>query len=122
LMSRINQVLATNNRHNRFMTLQLLEINGKASTVRWASAGHDPAIVFDPATDAFHALDGGDIPLGIDEKVEYGDFTSPPLAPGSILAIGTDGVWETFNSDNQQYGKDRLRSVIRANHNHTADQ
>jgi sigma-B regulation protein RsbU (phosphoserine phosphatase) len=120
LMTRVNQVLAGNNRHKRFMTLALLEIDARTSTVKWASAGHDPAIVFDPATGEFHELDGGDIPLGVDEGVDYADYQSRQFTPGSLMVIGTDGVWETFNASKEFYGKDRLREIIRSNHTLTA--
>jgi sigma-B regulation protein RsbU (phosphoserine phosphatase) len=115
LMTRINQVLAANNRHHRFMTLALLEIDGRNATVGWASAGHDPAIVLDPATGQFEELDAGDIPLGLDERVEYADYRSRPFAPGTVMVMGTDGIWETLNTNEELYGKDRLRQVIRAN-------
>lgn len=122
LMTRINHVLARNNRHHRFMTLLLLEIDARTSSVNWSSAGHDPAIIFDPKNGRFRELDGADIPLGLEENVEYEDFTSPPLPAGSILVIGTDGVWEMFDNLEQQYGKDRLREVIRVNHASSAAQ
>jgi phosphoserine phosphatase RsbU/P len=114
LMTRANQVLAADNRHNRFMTLALLEINGESGMVNWASAGHDPAIVYEPQVQKFRELEGSDLPLGVAEGVDYPDYHSEPLTPGSVLVIGTDGVWEMLNEQQQQYGKDRLREVIRA--------
>src|SRR5262249_28642064 len=97
LMTRTNDVLASNNRHNRFMTLPLLKIDGATGRVSWASAGHDPAIVFDPAADRFTELEGGDVPLGVMEGVEYPEYHSDPLTPGSVLVIGTDGIWEMLD-------------------------
>jgi sigma-B regulation protein RsbU (phosphoserine phosphatase) len=120
LMTRANQVLAADNRHNRFMTLALLEINGESGVVNWASAGQDPAIVYEPQAKSFRELEGSDLPLGVAENVDYPDYHSDPLTPGSILVIGTDGVWEMQNEQQQQYGKDRLREVIRANSTSTA--
>jgi sigma-B regulation protein RsbU (phosphoserine phosphatase) len=113
LMTRTNRVLAADNRHNRFMTLLLMTIDADTRIARWASAGHDPVIVFDPATDVFVELDGGDLPLGIFESSEYREFVSQPLPPGAVLMLGTDGVWEMFNDRKEQYGKQRLRELIR---------
>ncbi len=45
LMTRTNDVLCAGNRHNWFMTLLLPQVDGRARSARWASAGHDPAIV-----------------------------------------------------------------------------
>jgi serine phosphatase RsbU (regulator of sigma subunit) len=116
LMTRTNQVLASDNRHNRFMTLSLLMIDAQSRTVRWASAGHDPAIVFDPAVQAFHELEGGDMPLGVMTDLTYQEYSCEPLAVNSVLAIGTDGVWELFNAAGEMYGKTRLQAVIRKHH------
>lgn len=116
LMTRTNQILAADNRHNRFMTLSLLQIDAESRVVKWASAGHDPTIVFHPQTQTFAELDGGDLALGIMEGIEYEEFQSDPMPPDSVLVIGTDGVWEMFDERDNQYGKHRLQAVIRAHH------
>jgi sigma-B regulation protein RsbU (phosphoserine phosphatase) len=122
LLTRTNQILCQNNRHNRFMTLALLLIDSQSRTVRWASGGHDPAIVFNAQSESFSELKGSDLMLGIAPDTEYEEFVSEPLAPNTIIAIGTDGIWEMFNEKNEQYGKDRLRAVIQKNHTTTAAQ
>jgi len=43
----------------------------------------------------------------------YREQTSGPFRPGQILFIGTDGVWEMPDVKGEQFGKDRLRDVIR---------
>jgi sigma-B regulation protein RsbU (phosphoserine phosphatase) len=118
LMSRVNHVLAQDARHGLFMTLSLLVIDVDERAVRWASAGHDPVIVYDPASDQFADLDGGDIPLGVTDGVEYEEFSRDALAQGSVLVVGTDGIWEAKNGADEMYGKARLRELIRR---HAAD-
>ena len=83
--------------------------------VRWASAGHDPTIVYDPARNDFFDLEGGDIPLGINSGYPFQDFVHEGIGPGWILFAGTDGVWEARDEQHEMYGKDRLRDVIRRN-------
>src|SRR4051812_8147238 len=80
LMTRTNQVLAADNRHERFMTLALLRIDAESRVVKWASGGHDPALVFDPGSQTFRQLEGGEMPLGISEGVEYQEYRCDPLA------------------------------------------
>jgi len=41
--------------------------------------------------------------------------TKAGLAQGQIIAIGTDGIWETFNQDGEMFGKHRYREIIRKN-------
>jgi serine phosphatase RsbU (regulator of sigma subunit) len=122
LMTRTNHVLAADNRHNRFVTLSLLLIEADTRIVRWASAGHDPAIVYDPRTDSSRELEGGDVPLGVMDAVEYEEFTTNALAADSVIIIGTDGVWEMLNERQEQYGKERMQRVVREHHARPAAQ
>jgi phosphoserine phosphatase RsbU/P len=116
LMTRTNQVLASDNRHNRFVTLALLLIDADSGKIRWASAGHDPAVVYDPRSDKTRELEGGDVPLGVATGVEYSEYTSEPLSPGSVVIVGTDGIWEMMSEEQKQYGKERMQRVIREHH------
>jgi sigma-B regulation protein RsbU (phosphoserine phosphatase) len=120
LLTHTNNVLAASNRHHRFMTLSLLEIDGNSGRVTWASAGHDAPIVFDPGAGEFRELEGGDLPLGVTEGVEYAEYSGAAVLPGGVLVIGTDGVWEMVNGRQEQYGKERLRAVIRRHHARSA--
>lgn len=113
LMRKCNQVLAEDRRHNQFMTLALMVIDPVSRTIRWANAGHDPAIIFRAATSRFDEVHGGDIPLGIETDINYLDYDIPGLNDGDLLIIGTDGIWDTRNDDGERFGKDRLREIVR---------
>lgn len=119
LLNRVNKVLY-NERDSRFMTLALVHLEPASRRVRWASAGHDPTIVYRPATGDFEELDGAGIPLGIDDSYSYQDYRRESLAPGEVLVIGTDGVWEAPGPGGTMFEKHRLRDVIRANHDRPA--
>jgi sigma-B regulation protein RsbU (phosphoserine phosphatase) len=56
------------------------------------------------------------------DDTEYREQTSAPLQPGQVLFIGTDGVWELPDAKGDQFGKDRLREVIREAAARTADE
>lgn len=122
LMTRVNEVLARDARHQRFMTMDLVVVDPKSSTLRWASAGHDPPLIYSPVRDAFREVEGGDIPLGLAEGVQYEEYAVKDVEPGSIIVIGTDGIWEAPNSGNERFGKERLCEIIRAHaHGSAAD-
>lgn len=115
LMRQINLVLAGDS-HGRFVTMALLVVELDRSgerRARWASAGHDPTIVYHGDRDEFDELPGGDIPLGIDADVDYEEYRREGFRAGDVLVIGTDGIWEMVNESHEQFGKDRLRDVIR---------
>lgn len=114
----VNQQLCDSEFTGRFMTLMYLIVENPAQTnapirVRYLSAGHDPVEVYRPADDSFFELAGRDIPLGIDDDWQYNEQTSDALRPGDVLVAGTDGIWECFNAQDEQFGKDRMRETIR---------
>ena len=98
-----------------FMTLLLMALDPATGAARWASAGHDPPFVYDPAENAFAASGRGGLALGLKEGVSYPEHELPPLRSGQVCLVATDGVWETFNEDGEMFGKDRLREFIRRN-------
>ncbi|MBW2468440.1 MAG: SpoIIE family protein phosphatase, partial [Deltaproteobacteria bacterium] len=95
-----------------FMTLFYSEINARERDMCWVSAGHDPALLFDPVTDSFTSLSGKGLPLGVDENAVY-DEAHHPLIPGNIIIIGTDGIWEASDQQGDMFGKDRLQDLVR---------
>ncbi len=115
----VNRQLASDVAGGRFMTLFCLEIDGEA--LRWASAGHDPALVRRPGG-GFEELAGEDIPLGVDGNWIFHENSGSAPPPGSVLVIGTDGVWETRDPDGAEFGKDALKAVIDANADASADE
>lgn len=112
LMMGVNKVLAEG-RHRRFMTMSLIVIDPAQGSARWASAGHDPPILYRPSEDAFEELEGGDMPLGLDGDVRYEEYARSGLQPGDFIVIGTDGIWEAASRERELFGKDRLRALIR---------
>ena len=53
--------------------------------------------------------------MWMDEGFRYEENLKTDLAPGQVIVIGTDGIWETCNRGGQMYGKERFRNIIREN-------
>jgi sigma-B regulation protein RsbU (phosphoserine phosphatase) len=115
LMRKVNHVLSEDRRHNQFMTLVLMVIDPVTQTIRWANAGHDPAIIYRARTGTIEQLHGGDIPLGIETDIKYENYEFAGIEPGDVMIIGTDGIWDTRNDAGDRFGKERLQDVIRQN-------
>lgn len=95
----------------RFMTLFHLRIDMAQKRFFWVRAGHDPALLFDPGQGAFTQLAGPGLPLGVYADCRY-EEGSHPITPGQILAIATDGLWETHNKERELFGKTRFKAVL----------
>uniref|UniRef100_I2Q4N4 Serine phosphatase RsbU, regulator of sigma subunit n=1 Tax=Desulfovibrio sp. U5L TaxID=596152 RepID=I2Q4N4_9BACT len=96
----------------RFMTLFYLEIDRAAGTAAYARAGHDPAFLFDPATGRVTELTAKGMALGVAEEARYETGTVAGLAPGQVILIGSDGLWEAENEAGKMFGKDRTRAIL----------
>ncbi|MFQ3671778.1 MAG: SpoIIE family protein phosphatase, partial [Verrucomicrobiia bacterium] len=109
----VNDQLVSDASGGQFLTLFCLSLVPNTGHLRWTSAGHDPALVFNPVTGQFRELAGGGLALGIMPGRRYETF-SGVLALGEWIILATDGVWEARRKDGEMFGKDRLREVIRA--------
>ena len=96
-----------------FMTLFYIEIDPGGHTARWVRAGHEPALLYCPVRDRFEELAGNGTPLGVDQDFGYTQQTLSALHPGTILAVGTDGIWEARDPEGRFFGKERFRDIIR---------
>jgi sigma-B regulation protein RsbU (phosphoserine phosphatase) len=104
-----------------FMTFFYCELTERETEVQWVRAGHDPALVYDPSTDAFDELKGQGPALGLDISFEYDSFHRR-IETGQVIMIGTDGIWEMHNKAGEMFGKKALMKIIRSNHTASARQ
>ena len=119
----ISEIITAMNRHltrdilesGRFMTLFYMTIDPEKKHIDWVRAGHDPAIIYDPARDEFEELKGSGVALGVNEVFDYEENYRRDLTNGQIIAIGTDGIWEAVNREGEMFGKARFRNIIREN-------
>jgi serine phosphatase RsbU (regulator of sigma subunit) len=123
VVSDVNRQLAADVKDSgRFMTLFYTEIDKPNNSIRWVSAGHEPAMVYNPATDSFNDLNGGNnLPLGVFEDAEF-EEKNRELVPGQVIIIATDGIWEARNPDGNMFGKDRIYQIIRQNASASANE
>ncbi len=103
-----------------FMTLFYLTIDTKNDCLYWVRAGHDPAIFYDPGTDAFEELRGAGIALGVDIDGHYAQYQKTDLKKGQIILLGSDGLWEARNPKGEMFGKAPIQQIIRKHAGATA--
>ena len=97
------------------MTLFYMTIDPIAGRLGWVRTGHDPAILYDPATERFEELRGDGIALGVDRNWRYVENHKADLTPGQIIFLGTDGIRETRNPHGKMFGKNPVCDVLRKN-------
>ena len=122
IITDVNRYLSLDTaRTGDFMTLFYCELTEGEMEARWVRAGHDPALVYDPAEDVFEKLAGEGTAFGIDSSYEY-HSSDYHLKPGQIIMIGTDGIWEMRNKAGDMFGKETLMEIVRRNQPRSARQ
>jgi len=104
---------------NLFITMFYSEIDLKEKCFRWVHAGHESALSYDSATDTSDILGGEGLPLGVMHDWVY-EESKIQIQPGQIILIGTDGIKEACNPENEHFGNERLQIVIKDNHRKSA--
>lgn len=113
-ITHVNRLLIKDTEKNgNFVTLFMAAFDMSAHTIEWVRAGHDPALLYDPDSDRITELGGEGIALGLTDDWTYKRMRYEDWKPGQIVLICTDGVWETENPNGEQFGKARLRNVLR---------
>jgi sigma-B regulation protein RsbU (phosphoserine phosphatase) len=124
----LTDIMGALNRHltedigssGHFMTLFLLTVDLSRRRLEWVRAGHDPALCYDPVRDRFQELQGQGMAMGVDQDADYPTAVMDGLAPGQVIAVGTDGIWEARDRDGTMFGKARFETLIRQHHRQSA--
>jgi sigma-B regulation protein RsbU (phosphoserine phosphatase) len=116
VIDRANALLCDDITDGSFMTLVLLVVDPASGAVRWVNAAHDAPLVYHVPSGTFVPLPGSDIPLGIDAGWGYSEHTAAIPAGEVLIALGTDGIWETENAAGEAFGRGRWERLVRENH------
>jgi len=104
-----------------FATAMFLVFDPETGSLEYSNAAHLPAVLYREASREITYLDTEGLPLGIDRNSEY-EWSGTKLERGDILLLYTDGINETMNSEKEQYGRERLNSIIMENCRFTPDE
>jgi sigma-B regulation protein RsbU (phosphoserine phosphatase) len=118
LCTRLNALLCRNIASDRFVTLFYAHLDGPARQLRYVSAGHNPPLVLH--RDGSHErLNEGGIVLGVFANQTFKSGTIE-LQSGDRMVLYTDGVTEACNSDDEEFGEERLLQVLQQNPSRSA--
>ena len=114
VISDVNRLVGSDTEESGyFMTLFYVEVDSVQKELRWVRAGHEPALLIDPASGSIEELKGEGMAVGVDAGFVYRDYTRGLLKKGEVLFIGTDGISEAQNSSGERFGTERLTELLR---------
>ncbi len=115
LLTHVNELMVIDTDGKRFMTMLIGAINMSTMSLRWASAGHDQPLLYDPDSGKLIEIESRNgLPLGVEDSATYQDASHTGLRAGQIMLIGTDGLWESRNAAGELFGKERVAEAIAA--------
>ncbi|OHB33175.1 MAG: stage II sporulation protein E [Desulfuromonadaceae bacterium GWC2_58_13] len=103
-----------------FITMFYLKYHASTRRLSYASAGHNPPLVWRNGTNACEHLDAEGLILGIKTNVKF-EEKQVQLQAGDILLLYTDGITEAENREGAFFGEDRLCTILNEN-NHLPPQ
>jgi len=112
LVARLNRHLYLNTSEDRYATLFYGVFDERSRTLHYTNAGHLPPLYF--AGGEAKKLEAGGTVIGLfdDCVFEQGSLT---VEPGSVLVAYSDGLIEPENVYGEQFGIQRLTSLIQSN-------
>ena len=114
MLERVNNELCTNNEASMFVTVWVGIIDLLTGDIRCANAGHEYPAVRRGEGQFESFRDKHGLPLGCMEDMKYKEYDMH-LDPGDTLFVYTDGVPEAINSEEEQYGEERMLRALTRN-------
>ena len=110
-LTKANNIISSNITSDKFITAMYIIIDSKTGEVELASAGHNPAYIASGIGQPLAAKNAKGMPLGIMEDYPYTSIKFT-LNPKDLLLMYTDGVTESRNIDEQEFGESGLRKFL----------
>jgi anti-anti-sigma factor len=120
VMSKMNSFVTDDMKKGMFVTMFYVILDSKNRVISYASAGHNPMILYRHETKETFFLNPRGFPVGIslpDETLFRRSISLEKvrLKKDDMLVIYTDGVTEAMNERREQYGEERLIQMVKDN-------
>jgi sigma-B regulation protein RsbU (phosphoserine phosphatase) len=116
LIDRINRLMCDSTESSKYATFFYSVFDERDRTLAYVNAGHNPPMLFrssGPPSDVVRLRTGGMV-VGMLEEATY-EQSSVQMNSGDVLIIYTDGITEQTDINEEEFGEERLMSVVRAN-------
>lgn len=121
VVNRLNSGLYSLSDSSRYVTLLLADIDARSKSLRYINCGHNPALLFQTTTHDVVPMNSSCFPIGMFDSLACA-MNPAALTTGDILVLYTDGVIEAENSLGEEFGMERLSTLIRRGYMLSADE
>ena len=110
LLRSVNQLFYENTVDSAYGTLFFAEYDDRTRRLRYGSCGHLPGLLL-RSDGSLERLDSTATVLGLFKHWDC-SVTQRLISPGDILALYTDGITESFNAAEEEFGEPRLIDAL----------
>jgi serine phosphatase RsbU (regulator of sigma subunit)/anti-sigma regulatory factor (Ser/Thr protein kinase) len=121
LMDRANRSIIADQQSKMFATVFVGYLDLDSSVLQFASAGHNPPLLYRAASGRCEYLHAPGVAMGLFENADYEEATVT-LGDGDILVLYTDGITEAVDADEEEFGEARLEDLVLQNASWPAQQ
>jgi serine phosphatase RsbU (regulator of sigma subunit) len=111
LMDRANCSIVSDQQSKMFATVFVGYLDLKSSELQFASAGHNPPLLYRAATGECQYLEAPGVAIGLFPEATYARRTVT-LNQGDVLVLYTDGITEMYNEHEEEFGEERLENLV----------
>jgi PAS domain S-box-containing protein len=108
-----NKLIHQNTDFNKFITLFYGLLDTAGGQIIYCNGGHDQPVFMAPGREIKELKTGG-IPLGFMADYEYAE-EAVSFDDGNLLVLYSDGITEAMNEQEEEFGLERLNTVIKHN-------
>ena len=110
---KLNNFVHRSSGSNKFITFFFCELDQNTCILRYINAGHNPVFVMDPKGKV-KRLESSGFCLGMFPNAEY-SIDEVQLKLGEMAVLYTDGITESRNTKNDEFGEERLIGIMKKN-------
>jgi phosphoserine phosphatase RsbU/P len=120
IITEVNSYIFESSPENKFLTLFCAELDPNTGLLQYSNAGHNPPILI-CSDNRVVKLETGGLPVGIINDIHY-EAGSILMEPGDVLVIYSDGISDSVNEKDEDFGEQRLIDVVAKYRNRNASQ
>jgi len=113
VLTGLNQALCGKFQHN-FVTAAYVYVDLEKNIMKYGGAGHPPLLLWRKSTGSASQLLENGLVMGQFEEATY-DSLEAPIQPGDRFCLYTDGILETANPAQEEFGTERFMKFMETN-------
>jgi len=119
-LNNLNEMMISNTQ-SPLLTAGYLFIDGEKREILFSRAGHEPLLIYSKSEGSFRTIHPSGRLIGFDSEINL-ELAKCSVVPGDRLFLFTDGLLENRNTEDLDYGINRLKDYIIEHRDNTSQE